>query len=76
VKNGDEWKTAVWCCYSLYKFMVMPFGLTNAPDTFYDMMNHILKDLLDEGVVLYIDNVLMYAKTEEKHDLLVKEVLK
>jgi hypothetical protein len=46
--------------------MVMPFGLTNAPATFQDMIHHILKDLLDEGVVVYIDNVLIYAKKEEK----------
>jgi hypothetical protein len=76
VKNGDEWKTAFRCRYGLYEFMVMPFGLTNAPATFQDMIHHILKDLLDEGVVVYIDNVLIYAKKEEKHDLLVKEVLK
>jgi hypothetical protein len=56
--------------------MVIPFSLTNAPATLLDMINHILKDLLDEGVIVYIDNVLIYAKTEEKHDLLVKEVLK
>jgi hypothetical protein len=76
VKKGDEWKTAFRCRYGLYKFIVMPFGLTNAPATFQDMMNHILKNLLDEGVVVYIDDVLIYAKMEETHDLLVKEVIK
>jgi hypothetical protein len=76
IKKGDEWKTAFRCRYGLYKFMVMLFGLTNAPARFQDMMNHILKDLLDEGVVVYNDDVLIYAQTEEKHDLLVKEVLK
>jgi hypothetical protein len=54
----------------------MPFGLTNTPATFQDMMNHILKDLLNEGIIVYIDDVLIYAKMEEKYDLLVKEVLK
>jgi 2C-methyl-D-erythritol 2,4-cyclodiphosphate synthase len=53
----------------------MPFGLTNSPATFQDMMNHILKDLLDKGVVVYIDDILIYAKNKEKHDELVKEVL-
>jgi hypothetical protein len=76
VKKGDEWKTAFRYRYGLYEFMVIPFGLINAPATFQDMMNHILKDLLDEGVVVYIDDVLIYAKTVKKHDLLVKEVLK
>jgi hypothetical protein len=53
----------------------MPFGLTNAPATFQDMMNHILKDLLDKRVVVYIDDILIYAKNKEIHDELVKEVL-
>jgi hypothetical protein len=74
IKEADEWKTAVRCRYGLYEFLVMPFGLTNAPVSFQDMMNHILKDLLDKGVV-YIDDILIYRKTEEKYDALVKEVL-
>jgi hypothetical protein len=56
--------------------MVIPFGLTNAPAIFQDMMNHTLKDLRDECIVVYIDDVLISTKTDEKHDLLVKEVLK
>jgi hypothetical protein len=62
IKEGDEWKPAVDCHYGLYQFPVMPFGLTNAPARFQDMMNHILKDLLDTGVVIYIDDILIYAK--------------
>jgi DNA-directed RNA polymerase subunit L len=54
----------------------MPFGLTNAPATFQDMMNHIFRDMLDQGVIVYIDDILIYAETEEKHDEFVKEVLK
>jgi methionyl-tRNA synthetase len=54
----------------------MPCGLTNTPATYQDMMNHIFRDMLDQGVIAYIDNILIYAKTEEKHDELVKEVLK
>jgi len=53
----------------------MPFGLTNAPSTFQDMMNHVLSDLLDVGVLAYMDDILVYAKTREEHDRLVKEVL-
>jgi len=53
----------------------MPFGLTNALSIFQDMMNHILSDLLDIRVLAYMDDILIYAKTEEEHDRLVKEVL-
>jgi len=75
VKEADEWKMAFRTRYGLYEFQVMPFGLTNAPSTFQDMMNHTLSDLLDIGVLAYMDDILDYAKTEEEHDRLVKEVL-
>ena len=55
--------------------MVMPFGLTNAPVTFQDMMNYIFQDMIDFGLLAYIDDLLIYAKTEEEHDMIVKEVL-
>jgi len=53
----------------------MPFSLTNTPSTFQDMMNHTLSDLLDIGVLAYMDDILIYAKNEEEYDRLVKEVL-
>jgi len=52
----------------------MPFGLTNAPSTFQDMMNHVLSDLLDVGVLAYMDDILVFAVTREEHDRLVTEV--
>jgi hypothetical protein len=54
----------------------MPFSLTNAPANFQDMMNHILKGLLNEGVAVHIDDVLIYPKIEEKYNSLLEEVLK
>jgi len=76
VKEGDEWKTTFRTRYGLFKFQVMPFGLTNALSTFQDMMNHVFSDMLDGGVIAYMDNILVYADTEEGHDRTVKEVLK
>jgi hypothetical protein len=75
IKEGEEWKTAFRTRYGLYEFLVMPFGLTNAPATFQDMMNHIFRDMIDLGLLVYIDDLLIYAKTKEEHDGIVKEVL-
>ena len=75
IQEGDEWKTAFRTRYGLYEFQVIPFGLTNAPSTCQDMINHVLSDLLDMGVLAYMDDILIYAKTREEHDRLVKDVL-
>jgi hypothetical protein len=56
--------------------MVMPFVLSNTPATFQNMMNHIFQDLLDLGLIVYLDDVLIYAERVEKHDRIVTEVLK
>jgi len=75
MKEGEEWKPAFRTRYGLYEFLVMPFGLTNVPATCQDMMNHIFQDMIDLGLLAYIDDLLIYAKTEEEHDRIVKEVL-
>jgi hypothetical protein len=54
----------------------MPFGLSNAPATFQNMMNHIFRDLLDLGLIIYLDDILIYAETEEEHDRIVTDMLK
>jgi len=76
IKDGDEWKTAFRTRYGLYKFLVMPFGLCNAPATFQDMINHIFRDLLDQGLVAYIHDLQINAVTKAQHDQTVTEVLK
>ena len=53
----------------------MPFRLANAPATFQAMMNFILQDLVDQGVVCYLDDILIYSKTKEEHTKLLKKVL-
>jgi hypothetical protein len=75
IAEGDEWKTAFRTRYGLFEYLVMPFGLCNAPATFQAMINTVLRELLDEGVVVYIDDILIYSKTEERHIELVKKVL-
>ncbi|KAA3480855.1 RNA-directed DNA polymerase [Gossypium australe] len=46
----------------------MPFGLTNAPTTFMDLMNRVFQPYLDWFVVVFIDEILVYSKTEDQHD--------
>jgi len=76
MREGDEWKTAFRTRYGLYEFLVMPFGLTNAPATFQDMIHHIFRDMIDLGLVAYIDDLLIYARNIQEHDDIVCEVLK
>ncbi|KAJ2984544.1 hypothetical protein NUW58_g6005 [Xylaria curta] len=75
IKPGDEWKTAFRCRYGLFEYTVMPMGLINAPATFQKMMNDIFHDLIDAGLLVYLDDLLIYAETLEEHDKLVIEVL-
>jgi hypothetical protein len=76
IKQGDEWKTAFRTRSGHFEYTVMPFGLANAPATFQAMMNEVLKEFLDQGVVVYIDDVLIYTKTLEEHHTLLTKVLK
>jgi len=73
IREGDVWKTAFRTRYGLYEFKVMPFGLTNVPSTFQDMMNHIFSDMLDLGLIAYMDDILIYAETRAEHDRMVRE---
>jgi len=60
-----------------FELLVMFFGMTNSPPTFPNMMNDILKDVIDKGIVIvFIDNILIFTEDEEHHDKIVEEVLK
>ena len=72
INEGDEWKTAFRMCYGLFEYKVMPFGHTNTPATFQNMMNEIFRDMIDLGVVIYLDDILIYSKNEQDHVALVK----
>ena len=73
--KGEEWKTAFCCRYGLYEYTVMPFELCNAPATFQSMINDIFRDVLDEGVIAYMDDILIYSETIEEHVSLLRRVM-
>src|SRR5437763_4368657 len=75
IKEGDEWKTAFRTRYSHFEYLVMPMGSTNAPATFQAFMNDILWEFLDQGVIVYLDDILIYSRNEQEHYALVEKVL-
>ena len=60
---------------NLLWFLIMPFRLTNAPTAFQHFMNDIFSDLLDVGVIIYLDNILIYSNNPADHKKHVHEVL-
>ena len=75
MKEGHEWKTAFRTRYGLFEYRVMPFGLTNAPATFQHLMNDVFREWLDDFVVIYLDDILIYSRNEEDHTEHVCKVL-
>ena len=73
--NGHEEKTAFRTRYGLYQWKVMPEGLCNAPATFQAMMDNIFHDMLDRGVIIYLDDILIYSESLEEHSALVQKVM-
>jgi hypothetical protein len=67
IAERDEKKIACRTKYGSYEFLVMPFGLTNAPATFCTFMNDIFREWLDDFVVVYIDDILIYSGSLEEH---------
>jgi hypothetical protein len=68
-------KTAFHTRYGLYEYTVMSFGLTNAPAYFMYLMNKVLMEYLGKFVVVFIDDILVFSKTEVEHEKHLRLVL-
>jgi len=76
IKPGDEWKAAFRINRGLFEPLVIFFGMTNSLATFQTMMNNIFWDLIAEGImVVYLDNILIFTRTEEEYAKAIRWVL-
>ena len=68
-------KTAFTTRYGQFEYVVMPFGLTNAPATFQNIMNKIFHDMLDNFVIIYLDDILVFSKSAKEHKEHLEQVM-
>ena len=75
IKDVDVHKTTFRTRYGHYEFLVMSFGLTNALEAFMDLMNRVFRPCVDQFVIVFIDDILVYSKDRENHDTYLRVVL-
>ena len=75
IRSGDVPKTAFRTRYGHYEFLGISFGLTNAPAAFMDLMNRMFRPFLDRVVIVFIDDIFVYSRSEEEHAMHLRFVL-
>ena len=75
IAEGDTEKTAFRTRYGSYEYRVLPMGLCNAPSTFMKLMNDTFRDMLDKWVLVFLDDILIFSRTEQEHEEHLRQVL-
>ena len=75
VREADIPKTTFRMRYRHFEFTVMPFELTNAPTAFMYFMHRVFQPYLDQFVVVFVDDILIYSKSKEEHEDYLRVVL-
>nr|AAL77129.1 Putative polyprotein [Oryza sativa]AAP52413.1 retrotransposon protein, putative, Ty3-gypsy subclass [Oryza sativa Japonica Group] len=75
IREEDIPKTAFTTRYGLFECTVISFGLTNASAFFMNLMTKVFMEFLDKFVVVFIDDILIYSKSEEEHEQHLRLVL-
>eukprot|EP00253_Pinus_taeda_P028538 PITA_28538 len=75
IEESVIWKIAFKTKQGLFEWLVMLFGLCNAPATFMRVMDDKLRPFLDDFVIVYLDDILIFSKSREDHVMHVRKVL-
>ncbi|KAI2665690.1 Transposon Tf2-9 polyprotein [Labeo rohita] len=75
IREGDEWKTAFNTPRGHFEYLVLPFGLSNAPAVFQALVNDVLRDMLDQFIYVYLDDILIFSHSLQEHVQHVRRLL-
>ena len=75
IKEEDEWKTVFCTRLEHYEYLIMSFDLINASVTFQTFVNNVLRRYLNQFIIVYLNDILVYLKTKKEHVQHVRKVL-
>ncbi len=75
MREGDEWKTAFNTPRGHFEYLVLPFGLSNTPAVFQALVNDVLRDMVDQVIYVYLDDILIFSHSLQEYVQHVRQVL-